>query len=36
VVDPQLKSNPELVEMCESFEKCWSKGKEFLLEEGKF
>lgn len=36
VVDPQLKNNPELVELMEQFEKSWSKGKEFLMSPDKF
>lgn len=31
LVDPQLKNNPELVEVLTRFEKSWGKGKEFLL-----
>jgi hypothetical protein len=31
VVDPQLKNNPELVQVLVPFEKSWEKGKEFLL-----
>lgn len=31
VVDPQLKNNPELVEVLIPFEKSWEKGKEFLI-----
>lgn len=29
-VDPQLKNNPELVELLVPFEKSWEKGKEFF------
>jgi hypothetical protein len=31
VVDPQLKSNPDLVEVLNQFEKAWEKGKEFFM-----
>lgn len=30
-VDPQLKNNPELVEVLIAFEKSWEKGKEFFM-----
>ncbi len=32
LVDPQLKSNPELVDVLTKFEKAWGKGKEFFLD----
>ena len=31
VVDPQLKNNPELVEMLVNFENSWEKGKTYFL-----
>ena len=30
VVDPQLKNNPDLVEVMQNYESSWEKGKEFL------
>lgn len=31
VVDPQLRNNPDLVEALVDYEKCWEKGKIYLL-----
>ena len=31
VVDPQLKNNPDLVEVLMAYETSWEKGKEYLL-----
>lgn len=32
VVDPQLKNNPDLVEMLYAYETSWEKGKNWLVE----
>ena len=31
VVDPQLKNNPDLVEVMMSYETSWEKGKEYFI-----
>jgi len=31
VVDPQLKNNPDLVEVMAAYESSWEKGKEYFL-----
>lgn len=36
VVDPQLKNNPELVEVIEAFEKSWTLGHQYLVNEPKY